>query len=358
MENLQDLIYIFTHNKPRNLILSIVMFISILLFEKLLLKYILPTIRKLVKSTKNTLDDNFQKSLENPIRLFIIFFSIYIPIRFLAESINQINTINLSYKFLKISIVIFLAWSICNLTLQNSIIYKNMKNKNEGKVNLIVFPFMSIIIRIIVIVISIAIIARELGFTGFIAGLGISGLAFALAAQDTFSNLFGGFAIVLDKPFSIGDWIQTNDIEGVVEDITFRSTRIRTFAKALVTVPNSKLANSNITNWTQRNSRRITFILPIVHNTKSDILRKIIFEIEEMLRNHEKVNDEVIIVSLEQLKKSSLDVYIYFYTNIVDFLEYQKVKEDINIKILEILEENNSSLAQEFRYIYIDKLNY
>lgn len=355
MEKLKDLIYIFSNNTFENLIIAICLFLFIVLLKILIVKYFFKVTRKIVKGTKNTIDDNFQKALEKPLKFLMNFLSIYIVIYFLANSMNSISVINLANKFLKIIQVIVVAWSIYNLTLENSTIYKRIQRKS--KVNLTIVPFISITIRLMVIIISVSIIAREFGFTGFIAGLGISGLAFALAAQDTFSNLFGGFAIVLDKPFSIGDWIQTPDIEGVVEDITFRSTRIRTFAKALVTVPNSKLANSNITNWTQRNSRRITFILPIAHNIKVKVLRVIIDDIENMLKSHKNVNNEVIIVNLNELKKGSLDIYVYFYTDVIEFLEYQKVKEDINLNILEILEKNNTTLAQEYRYIYVNEIN-
>ena len=86
---------------------------------------------------------------------------------------------------------------------------------------------------------------------GFIAGLGLGGLAFSLAAKDTLSNVFGGLVVILDKPFSIGDWIKTPSVEGTVEDISFRSTKVRTFAQALVTVPNATLANEPVTNWTR-----------------------------------------------------------------------------------------------------------
>src|SRR5690606_15315239 len=103
----------------------------------------------------------------------------------------------------------------------------------------------------IIMAIGAAIIADEFGYNinGFVAGLGLGGLAISLAAKDALANLFGGIIIITEKPFTIGQWIQTPSVEGIVEGISFRSTKIRTFAQAIVTVPNNTLANEPITNW-------------------------------------------------------------------------------------------------------------
>ncbi|MFA1822484.1 mechanosensitive ion channel family protein [Virgibacillus oceani] len=116
-------------------------------------------------------------------------------------------------------------------------------------------------LRIVIIAISFSIIAQEFGYdvNGFVAGLGIGGLAFALAAKDALANMFGGIIIITKKPFTIGDWVLTPSVEGTVEDISFRSTKVRTFAQALVTVPNATLSNEPITNWSKMGKRQITF---------------------------------------------------------------------------------------------------
>ena len=353
MFELKKLISILTNNSLQNLIIAIGIFFGILILKKIIIKYIFKTIKKFVKKTENKIDDNLQKAIESPIMNLITFSALYLSVYYLIYNSKYKDLVIVCNKFLKLSLVVCFAWIIYNLTLENSIIYINMKKNKKNKINPIVFPFISIIIRISIIIISIGIVAKEFGFTGFIAGLGISGVVFALAAQDTFSNLLGGMAIVLDKPFSIGDWIQVPEIEGVVENITFRSTRIRTFAKALVTVPNSKLANTNIINWTQREVRRITFTLALSNNTKVNLLKETINDIEKMIKNSKVVSDEIVIVNLNEIKKDGVEVYIYFYTICVDFLEYQKAKEDINLGILDILQKKNIEIARESKDIYI-----
>lgn len=341
-------------SKIYDLLAAFGIFFAFFLLKRFIVKHVYKAARKFVKNTKNNIDDNLEKAVQTPLKFFIIVLGIYFSLRYLGIKLSNKELLYISFRLLKVSEVVVITWIVYNLTLENSVLYEGIQKRYNVKVNRIVFPFISIIIRIIVLVISISIVAKEFGFTGFITGLGISGLAFALAAQDTFSNLIGGMVIVLDKPFSIGDWIQTIEAEGIVEDITFRSTRIRTFAKALATVPNSKLANTNIINWTQREERRIHFILSVSHDTKRKNLQKVINEIEYMLETHEKVNKELIIVSFNEFKSSSLDILIYFYIKVIEYKTYMKMKEEINFKIMDILEKEKVRLAKPCNTIYFN----
>ena len=158
------------------------------------------------------------------------------------------------------------------------------------KLDKIVFPFLSRILRSIIIGLTICVVLDEWGYNvnGFITGLGIGGLAFALAAQETLANLFGGLVIILDKPFSIGDYIKTANVEGTVEDINFRSTKIRALDKGLVTEPNSVIAKSTIINWTKRDVRRMSFNIGVTYHTSKEQLQNCITKIRNMLIDDEK----------------------------------------------------------------------
>jgi MscS family membrane protein len=198
-------------------------------------------------------------------------------------------------------------------------------------------------------------IAEEWGFNinGFIAGLGLGGLAFALAAKETVSNLFGGIVIVTEKPFTIGDWIKTPSVEGTVEDITFRSTKIRTFAQALVTVPNSTLANEPIINWSKMGKRQITFHLGVTYSTSREQLQTIARRIELMLIEHKEIHNDTIIVRFDRFNESSLDIYLYFFTNVTSFADYLSIKEDVNFRIMAILEEEGVNMAFPTRTLVV-----
>ena len=338
-----DNYYKFIMNTPIDRIfISLLIIYFFILVNKYIICRILKLISKIAKKTSNRFDDNLLRAMTTPIKLLIIFIGICLALEYTNN--GNIKDISIpSSKFIKTAMVIVIGLFLYNLTLKDSLLYCRIQK--AGNSNKIVFPFIAIILRIIIIVMCISIIAREFGLAGFIAGLGISGLAFALAAQDTFSNLFGGMVIVIDKPFAIGDWVQTDNIEGIVEDITFRSSKIRTFSKALVTVPNSKLANTSIINWTQRNMRRIHFKFTISYESSIESIENIIIKIEEMISKNEKVEDELVIVSFNEFKSYGFSIFIYFYTNVIDYKGYERVKQEINLNILRILREYNIEFA-------------
>ncbi len=337
MEQVEEIIKALLKVSISKYILALIILAFSLFINRYVITKIFDYAIRLVKKTKNYADDSFVRALEKPIKLYITFYSLYISLKIIDYDRLNINSVT-SDKLKKIFIVIAICYFSYNLTLENSLLYKKVKKNN------IVFPFVSIIIRLIIIVIGVSCIAKEFGFTGFIAGLGISGVAFALMAQDTFSNLFGGIIIVLDRPFAIGDWIQTSDIEGIVEEITFRSTKIRTFSMAVATVPNSKLANENIINWSQRKLRRIHFKFTIRFETSVEKIKRSLDKIKELLNNHEKIDKDLIIVSFNELSTYGFGVFIYFYTNELRYVKYEALKEEINIEILKILKEEEVEL--------------
>jgi len=216
--------------------------------------------------------------------------------------------------------------------------------------------FVTKVFRFIIVALTITIIAQEWDYdvSGFIAGLGLGGLAFALAAQDAAKNIFGGIVILLDKPFAVGDWIMTPSVEGTVEEMSFRSTKVRTFPNALVTVPNSVLANEALTNWTRMKKRQITFRLGVTYTTPRKKLQSIITRIKELLDNHPEIHPDTIFVRFDQFNDSSLDIFLYFFTKTTVWAEFLQVKEDINFKIMEILEKEGVSVAFPSRSIYFE----
>ncbi|MPQ42662.1 mechanosensitive ion channel family protein [Clostridium tarantellae] len=341
MCELENLINKILHIPISEVIISVLIIFCFIIINRFFITNLFKFLNKLVNRTNNFIDNNIIKALERPLKFFILFCGIYYSFKIINLDALNLSLISTA-KLMKMALTISISYFIYNLTLENSILYAKMNKTNER--NTIFFPFISIIIRLIIVIICISIIAKEFGFTGFITGLGISGVAFALAAQDTCSNLFGGMVIVLDKPFAIGDWIQTSEVEGIVEEITFRSTKIRTFSMALATVPNSKLANNHIINWTQRKLRRIHFKFTIEHDTPIDSIKKCINDIENMLKNNEKVDKDLIIVSFNELSTYGFGIFIYFYTKEFNYVSYEKMKQEINISILEILRDEKIKL--------------
>ena len=191
--------------------------------------------------------------------------------------------------------------------------------------------------------------------SGFVAGLGLGGVAIAFAAKDALSHLLGGFVIITEKPFKIGDWILTPDVEGTVEDISFRSTKIRTFAQAVVTMPNATLANSPITNWSQMGKRQISYNFTVSPDTSKDKLQRIVSEIEMYLKNNGEVHPETILVKFDHFNEMGYSIMVYLFTKTTVWADYLQVKEELNLKIVELLEEEGVMIALPSRRVYVDQ---
>ncbi|MDK2820813.1 MAG: MscS family rane protein [Clostridia bacterium] len=353
MEVLMFLYHYFGKYVLFKILEAVAIFFFFILTRNLFLKKVFKIISKVTERTDTKLDDEIVEAFEKPLRKFIILLGAYLALRVLP--LNTYQDILVS-KIFRSGIVALIAWGLYNLTSSETIL-SSTQIKNKFDVNNILVPFLSKSLRFTVVILAIMIIAVEWNYNinGLITGLGLGGLAFALAAKDTLSNIFGGIVIIADKPFGIRDWIKTPSVEGIVEDITFRSTKIRTFAQALVTVPNSTLANEPITNWSRMGKRRITFHLGVTYDTSKEKLEKCIQALRKMLNEHPQINKKKIFVNFERFNDSSLDILLYFFTNTTDWGEYLNVREDINFKIMEILEQEGVSIAFPTQSIYINK---
>jgi len=328
-------------------------FFLFLLFRKIFTRYIFHMILKLTTKTKTDLDEQILRAFEKPLRAFLIIVGLYISFSYLPLN-GHMNEILL--RVFRSFLIILLAWGLSNLVGSTVLWIEWLGKKYNFEIDIILIPFFSKLLKFTIIALTITIIAEEWGYRidSLIAGLGLGGLAFALAAKDTVGNVFGGVVIITEKPFTLGDWIETPSVEGTVEDITFRSTRIRTFAQSLVTIPNSTLANEPITNWSKMGKRRITFHLGLTYSTSKEKMEKVIKAIKHMLENHDEIHQETIFVRFDRFNDSSLDLFLYFFTKTTNRAEWLRVKEDVNLKIMEILEREGVSVAFPSTSVYFE----
>ncbi|MEQ6378293.1 mechanosensitive ion channel family protein [Bacillaceae bacterium S4-13-56] len=334
--------------------IAVGIFLIFLILRKLFSKYVFKIILRLSKKSPTVFFTNLFTAFERPIRWAFLIIGLYIAIGYFPF-LSQTNE-----TFLHIirSFAIFLiAWGFYNLSSSSSLFFSKLNEELNIEIDQILIPFLSKAIRFVIIAIALSVIAQEFNYdvNGFVAGLGLGGLAFALAAKDALGNLFGGIVIITEKPFGSGDWISTPSVEGTVEDITFRSTRVRTFAQAIVTVPNATLANEPITNWSQMGKRQITFNLGVTYDTPKDKLEKVVQQIRELLKGHEDIHPETIFVTFNTYNNSSLDIFLYFFTKTTNWGEFLLVKENINFAIMEILEKEGVSVAFPSRTVYLQK---
>ena len=332
----------FNYEHGYRLGVSIASFSFFWLFRNRFAKYILYFLAKICNA-KATANEYLITAFKCPLVNTMVAMGIYLSLK---------NYFPLTYehlidRLLSSFIVLFMAHGVHTLVKLYGNDVEELGNLLDAKVDKILIPFFSRMIRFLILALAFVTICSNWGYdiNGFIAGLGLGGLAFALAAKDLLANIFSGIVIIADRPFSIGDWIKTSDLEGTIEDINFRSTRIRTFEHALVTVPNSNLINAPIINFTKREMRRITLNLGVTYDTPSYALKKCVEKIHHMLIQHPSIDNKTILVKFDSFGESGLNIFMYFFTKTTIWEEYLTIKQDINFQILKILEEENVSIA-------------
>ncbi|MFJ7977146.1 mechanosensitive ion channel family protein [Peribacillus sp. JNUCC 23] len=345
--------FIFSYEFINHIAISVGIFLLFLIFRKIFAKYVIALLLKISRKAPNTFFYHIFVSFEKPIQWLFILLGIYVSVWYFPY-LDQ--THELFIKLVKSTIIFIIGWGLYNLSSSSKFLYVKLNERFNFEIDEILIPFLSKVFRVIIVVLSFSGIAEEFNYnvTSFVGGLGLGGLAFALAAKDAIGNLFGGVIIVTEKPFTIGDWVLTPSVEGTVETITFRSTKIRTFAQALVTVPNAKLANETITNWSEMGKRRIVFNISVTYETPKDKLEDVIKQIEYMLRNHSEIHQDTIVAKFDKYGVDGLDIYLYFFTKTTVWTEFLKVKEEINFAIMDILNNEGVALAIPNRKLYVN----
>lgn len=333
--------------------------VSIILSEFIASAF-LSVIRFISIKSKSEMSKEDLLPAKKPLKIVFVASITYFTIYFLASSLIASNSsyiVLLAFfkKLYRVLMIILFTMLLYKLVPTFISLYQRLSRSDDLSRNPIVLMFVRRMLQLFVLVIGFIIILSEMGINvnGLITGLGLGGLTFALAAQDTASNIFGGVVILSDKPFAVGDWIQTSDAEGIVEDITFRSTRIRTFDDALVVLPNSKLTNTAITNWTKMNKRKLKFHIGLTYGTKSDILRNIIDEVRYCLKNHPEILSDSVIVRLDEFAPSALNILVQLYADVTSLDELKKIREEINFEILDIVSNNGSEFAFPSTSVYM-----
>lgn len=339
-------------------IIDIIIAVGIILFFRIFSGTISYIIIRMFKIKEKKAKSIKESAFYSPLKIFFIILGFYLAIVFLKEPLHITQEIMLvAYKtFIIISTIAF-AKGLAESFTPKSSLYKKIKEKTSKDVEDSMFDFALKIIRFVIYIVAGFIIITSLGvnLNGLVAGLGIGGVIFTLAAQDTAKNLFAGVVVFLDKPFVVGDWIQVDTFEGTVEDITFRSTRVRTFENSLVNIPNAIISNASIINWSKMEKRRYRTNLCIELDTPLEKLEKFQIRVKDMLQARDAIYDDSIIVKFDNITDNGLNVLICSYTDSVDYNTYIAEREDINYKIMKILREEKIELAYDTKTIQVKK---
>lgn len=355
--------------------ISVVIFI--LIFFKLVNKYIISLIVNFIsKIFVKDLEDNsdeirryLNKSINRPLSYTLYTLAIHISILILVKDTQTILKI---IPWINSFYMALITWAIYAI-LNNSItIYAQNILEKYPNVRKEMIVFILRIIKIILILIVVLFLLSQLEFDikAIAASLGVGGIAIALASKDTLANFFGSLNIMTDNSFSQGDWIKTKDVEGTVVDIRMRTTRIRTFDNAMITIPNSQLANDHIMNWSKRViGRRIKMSIGITYESKMQDIKNLKNDIHEMLKNHPDIaSDEninitksktfeaikkedlqgiknTLLVYIDEFGPSSINILVYCFSKTTVWADWLETKEDVIMKIAALVEKNNCDFA-------------
>jgi MscS family membrane protein len=283
---------------------------------------------------------------------------------------------------IKLLLILWLGYEIIKY-----FIYATIRNKIKSQkiARKELFNLLLNISKIIIVFIAIIAILSKFGVdvTALITSLGIGGVIIGFSAKDTLVNFFDSIRLIAEDAFRQGDWIETKDIEGFVTELGLTSTKIRTFDNAMVTIPNSKLANDYVKNWTKRLiGRRIKFHIPIKYTTNTDEIDRVIYEIYEMLHSHADIVNlnkvkylkrmdqiyenglfnledkygvrKTLLVYLDEIGEYSLNILVYAFSISVNWEEWLRVKQDVIKRIIKIIDNSELEFAYPTRDIFLE----
>ncbi|NDJ84692.1 MAG: mechanosensitive ion channel family protein [Chloroflexi bacterium] len=331
------------------LFVAVLILLVTLLSVRLVLRLLLKLIHRVTSRTTMTLDEEIIDALVPPIRFLATIIGLWVALLVLNLS-DQVTDIVDQFGASLVAVAIF--WALYRLVDVVALYIVNF-SKQDQRVDTSLVRFGQEIIKAVVIIIAFIVIMEQFGYNlnGLMAGLGITGLAVALAAQEALSNLIGYFVIMADSPFDIGDFIETDAATGTVEDVGFRSTAIRKLDQGLVSVPNAILIGNSITNWSRLTKRRLDMYLGISYDTPPTQILAVVQALRDMLNDHERVIADTVFVQFIQFGESSLDIRLICNIDRADWTAFQQVKEDVFIQIMNILSKHNVEIAFPTRTI-------
>lgn len=372
MHLLKDLI-----NEPitLRLLLSLIILLITLFVKRLISQVVLKSLSK-IRIHKFSLDMHLFDCLQKPINYILVLTGIYLALAVSpfvyyntsTEQILNLDFLDIRLNFIYIKLInklysalfaAIITWIIYDLIRLYEQFFTKLNKKHSLIDNTVFIRYLSKILGFITIAVGIAVVLILLipDLSSILTGVGIGGAAVAFVAKDSLSSIFSGMVLLLDKPFIIGDWIAIDSVEGTVEDISFRSTRVRTFSQGLVVVPNSTIGNATIINWSRMEKRRVSFELGVSYDTSNEQILACTHQLKNLIAQYPGIETDTVLVRFSSLGEYSLKIQITYYTLKTDFASHLEVKEAINLKILEICEANHISIAFPTQTILIPSVN-
>lgn len=319
--------------------------------SKLLDRLIQGRLKKWAAKSETKLDDLILELLSGPVKVIAFVIFLYVGLRlfawpqwaaqFISNGLKIVVACSLTYVAVKFVDVLVGFWQ------------QRTEATHEGMVDHQLFPIIRKSLKIFVLVVAVLVTSQNLGMniTGLLASLSIGGLAVGLAAQDTLSNLFGAVMIFADKPFRVGDRIQLDAVDGTVEVIGLRSTRVRNLDGYLVTIPNKTMANATIVNVSKRPNIKTVMNIGVTCDTPAERVELAMRIINEIYRPHPKTAD--LMVSFNKFESSSLNILVVHWWNSTDAREYAEGFQQLNLELKRRFDAEGINFAFPTQTVYL-----
>lgn len=333
-------------------IILIVTFVSIFLISKLFQR-----IEVQAAKTSNSWDNALLEASKRPLRYFIWAIGTTAATQVLSNKLNIIPN-ELIEIFYKISVIVLLTWFLIRLINESEKILVS-PTKMRKPIDLTTISAIGKLLKASLFIISSLVLLQTLGFSisGVLAFGGIGGIAVGFAAKDLLANFFGGLMIYLDRPFSVGDWVRSPDkeIEGTIEKIGWRQTRVRTFDKRPLYIPNATFSIISVENPSRMTHRRIYENIGIRYKD-SDKLSTILADIKTMLEQHPEIDEtQTMMVNFDKFGDSALEFFIYTFTKTTNWEHFHLVKQDVLLKTLDIISHHQAEVSFPTQTLHIQR---
>lgn len=339
-----------------NLLIAMGILVLFLIFTPIICYQLIKLFYKDANKTKKSKYENKQKIKKSTIykSLYLVFLVTGIFIAFKVMDLTPVQDA-FANKMYRIFIIWLVATAIAAIFESRSQILDKANLPINIKRNSIFLSMAGKLIKIVLYIIAGYLSLKEFGFDlgGVATGIGIGSAVLAIAMQDLVKETFAGVLLFMDKPFEIGDWIEVNGTSGAVEDLSLRSTRIRTANDTIVTIANDTLISENIVNWGKIGKRIFEADINLALETKEVTIEKITNRIRFILKYNKEINQDTVMVSFNKIKESGINVHIRAATSITDYMKYTDFCHKTNLTIMNILESQGVKLAYPGSNVYI-----
>ena len=341
-------------------LLAVVVFFVFLFARRLFSRFVIRTVRAVTKRTKTIVDDEILSAIEEPLRFIFVVIGIYAAgqVAPFPEAVNQFLD-----RLVRSLIAFTIFWTMYRCVDSLSFLLDRLTALfGSTGVRDSLRGFFAKLGKFVIACLGVVAVLEEWDFNvaAVLGGLGLVGMAVAFGAQNVISNLFSGIAIFLDHMFEKGDWIRTPDVEGTVEEIGFRTTKVRRFDMSLVTIPNALLGGGAVINFSRMTHRRIYWMIGLEYRTTEDQLRSIVSAINDYVRGNDDFQTDpakaTTLINVDSFNDSSIDIMFYCFTQTTNWGEWMVIKETLAYEIKRIVEQNGAGFAFPSSSLYVEKL--